>query len=327
MSSPRRALITGVTGQDGSYLAEFLLAKDYQAVGGMIRRQVIRQLVNIPQSVLDDDRFELYEGDMTDPISLRKVIWNFQPTEVYNLAAQTFVGLSWQEPVLTNNVNYIGFINLLEACREWNQNEGIMAVYQASSSEMYGNEPGPQNELTRMTPLSPYGVSKLAAHRMANVYRESFNLYVACGICFNHESPRRGEEFVTRKIAKAAAEFALGRTEPLRLGNIEARRDWGFAGDYVEAMWLMLQQEAPNDYVIATGQSFRVAEFLTAAMTVAGVPNPPMDINVNEHLRPAEVNMLLGDATKAKNLLSWEPNVDFSSLVELMVTAELDKLS
>ncbi len=329
MSSPKRALITGVTGQDGSYLADFLLDQgfNYQAVGGMIRRRAVRHLTNIPQRVLDSDRFELIEGDMLDPISIRNVIWNFQPTEIYNLAAQTFVGLSWAEPVLTNNVNYIGFLHLLEACRVWVSNEGPLAVYQASSSEMYGNEPGPQNELTRMIPRSPYGVSKLAAHRMANVYRESFDMYISCGICFNHESPRRGEEFVTRKIAKAAAEFARGRTEPLRLGNIDAKRDWGFAGDYVVAMWDMLQQDEPSDYVIATGETYSVRNFLERAFAVAKVSPTPerVQLNVPEYTRPAEVNLLLGDATKARNFLGWQPSTDFNQLVELMVTAELDK--
>ena len=330
MPSPKRALITGVSGQDGSYLAEFLLGQNYQAVGGMVRRQAVRQLVNIPQRVLDSDRFELIEGDMLDPVSIRNVIWNFQPTEVYNLAAQTFVGLSWGEPVLTNNVNYIGFLHLLEACRDWNQTEGVMAVYQASSSEMYGNEPGPQNEETRMIPRSPYGVSKLAAHRMANVYRESFGLYVACGICFNHESPRRGEEFVTRKIAKAVAEFAEGgRNEPLRLGNVKAQRDWGYAGDYVEAMWLMLQQDEPKDYVIATGETYSVQNFLELACFYANIAPTPerVELNVSEYNRPADVNLLLGDATKAREELGWQPSTDFNALVELMVTAELDHLA
>lgn len=325
MPSPSRALITGISGQDGSYLADFLLGQGYQAVGGMIRRQAVRQLVNIPQTVLDDDRFELIEGDMLDPVSIRNVIQNFQPTEVYNLAAQTFVGLSWQEPVLTNNVNYIGFLHLLEVCRSY---EGPLAIYQASSSEMYGNEPGPQNELTRMIPRSPYGVSKLAAHRMARVYRESFDMFVSCGIMFNHESPRRGEEFVTRKIAKAAAEFARGRKEPLKLGSISAKRDWGFAGDYVEAMWLMLQEDVPDDYVIATGQTYSVSNFLERAFYVAGISPTPerVQIGVSEHMRPAEVNLLLGDATKARINLDWQPSTDFNALVELMVTAELDKL-
>jgi GDPmannose 4,6-dehydratase len=240
------------------------------------------------------------------------------------------VGLSWQEPRLTNEVNFIGFLHLLEVCRRWNE-EMPVAVYQASSSEMYGNQPTPQNEETCMTPRSPYGVSKLASHRMARVYRESFNLYVSTGICFNHESPRRGIEFVTRKIAAAAAEFAYGTrpvvTKPLQLGDINARRDWGYAPDFVEAMWLSLQQDEPDDYVIATGETRSVADFLEAAFARAGISPTPerVELGVEDFKRPAEVNELCGDASKVREKLGWEPSVKFEQLVQIMVDAEMAK--
>lgn len=328
MSTPARALITGVTGQDGSYLADYLLdIGEYQAVAGMVRRRTNASYENLANAI--DNGLEILEGDMTDPVSLRNLIDCWQPTEVYNLAAQSFVGLSWAEPTLTNNVNYLGFLHLLEACRAYDG--GPISVYQASSSEMFGNEPAPQNEQSRMVPRSPYGVAKLAAHRMARVYRESFDMAVYTGICFNHESPRRGAEFVTRKIAMAVAQIVAGNQSYLRLGNITAKRDWGFAGEYVKAMHLMLQQDGGNDqhwdYVIATGKTYTVAEFCDFAFSAAGLNWVDyVKANTLEDMRPAEVHELRGNPERIDRELGWYAKIDCKALAEMMVWSELARV-
>ena len=315
----QRALITGVTGQDGSYLAEFLLDRGY-VVYGMERRRAIPYHKNL-EYVLHNPDYRKVSGDMTDPISLKRVVEECRPDEIYNLAAQSFVHLSWSEPLSTNLVNYIGFLHLLEVCR---QVDWPIKIYQASSSEMFGNQPPPQHERTPMTPRSPYGVSKLAAHRIGRVYRESFDMFVSCGICFNHESPRRGPEFVTRKIAQGVAAIAKRQADELRLGTLTAKRDWGYAKDYIRAMWLMLQYDQPGDYVIATGVSHSVEDFVILAFEVAGLDWKDYIVIDEELVRPAEVWLLRGDASKAKIDLNWEPTTTFSQLVEIMVKAELE---
>ncbi len=321
--TPRTALITGVSGQTGSYLAEHLLNLGYLVVG-LVRRTTNPGWPNL-FNVIRHPNFKVVRGDMTDQVSLRNVIEGHQPDEIYNLAAQSFVGESWNQPMFTNDVNYLGFLRILEICRE---SLPSARIYQASSSEMFGNQPGPQNEQTRMTPRSPYGVSKLAAHRMGRVYRESFDMYVSCGIFFNHESPRRGMEFVTRKIAfgfGARGIYEAGNPK-VKLGYLDSKRDWGYAPDYARAQYLMLQADEPTDFVIATGEMHSVRDFLVAAHRWAGLEGSYQDhIEVDESLfRPAEVEELIGDATKAKEVLAWEPSVDFDQLVGLMVMAEMD---
>ncbi|HEX9350212.1 MAG TPA: GDP-mannose 4,6-dehydratase [Gaiellaceae bacterium] len=319
--SGKRALITGITGQDGSYLAEFLLDKGYE-VHGMVRRSSTENFERIDHLT---DRLSLIQADLLDPTSLVEALEEAQPAEVYNLGAQSFVPTSWKQPVLTAEFTAVGVTRLLEAIRR--VDVGIR-FYQASSSEMFGKvREAPQNEQTPFYPRSPYGVAKAYAHFITVNYRESYGLFASSGILFNHESPRRGLEFVTRKISDGVARIKLGLADELRLGNLEAKRDWGYAGDYVEAMWLMLQTDEPEDYVIATGQEHSVQECAEIAFEHAGL-DPDSHVVVDpEFLRPAEVDHLVGDASKAREKLGWEPRVSFRELVEMMVDADLDRLT
>jgi GDPmannose 4,6-dehydratase len=316
-----RALITGVTGQDGSYLAELLLEKGYE-VYGMTRRASTENLERIGHLV---DRVTLIQGDLLDPPSLDAALRQAQPHEVYNLAAQSFVPTSWNQPVLTAEFTAVGVTRVLEAIRAVDPD---IRFYQASSSEMFGKvREVPQTELTPFHPRSPYGVAKAYGHHITVNYRESYDLFAVSGILFNHESPRRGLEFVTRKISDGAARIKHGLTQELRLGNLDARRDWGFAGDYVEAMWLMLQQDEPSDYVIATGEEHSVREFVEIAFGRAGL-DPDKHVGIDARfLRPAEVDHLVGDASKARRELEWTPRTSFRDLVELMVDADLERIT
>jgi GDPmannose 4,6-dehydratase len=317
----RRALITGVTGQDGSYLAELLLEKDYD-VFGMTRRASTENVDRIGHLV---DRLTLIQGDLLDPHSLVSALRTAEPHEVYNLAAQSFVPTSWNQPVLTADFTGVGVTRLLEAIRT--VDPGIR-FYQASSSEMFGKvREVPQTEKTPFHPRSPYGVAKAYGHYITVNYRESFGLFAVSGILFNHESPRRGIEFVTRKITDAAARIKLGLADELRLGNFEAERDWGFAGDYVEAMWRMLQQDEPDDFVVAMGETHSVREFFETAFARVGLDPERYVQSDPQFLRPAEVDQLVGDPTKAKTVLGWEPKYSFRDLVEMMVDADLERLS
>jgi GDPmannose 4,6-dehydratase len=314
----RTALITGISGQDGSYLAELLLSKGYQ-VHGVVRRVSERPMSRISHLL---DRIRLHEADVCDLGSMLKVVTAAQPDEIYNLAAQSFVGVSWDQPYATGQVTALGVTNVLEAIRCVNPR---IRFYQAGSSEMFGKvQETPQRESTPFYPRSPYGVAKLYGHFITVNYRESHDLFACSGILFNHESPRRGLEFVTRKITYAAARIAAGLQSELRLGNLAAKRDWGFAGDYVEAMWLMLQQDRPVDYVIGTGETHTVEEFVELAFDRAG-------LNWRDHVvidpafyRPAEVDLLLSDPTRARRELGWTPRVDFPELVRRMVDADME---
>jgi len=319
--SDRRALITGVTGQDGSYLAELLLEKGYE-VYGMTRRASTENLERIGHLV---DRVTLIQGDLLDPPSLDSALREAQPHEVYNLAAQSFVPTSWNQPVLTAEFTAVGVTRVLEAVRAV---DAEIRFYQASSSEMFGKvREVPQTELTPFHPRSPYGVAKAYGHHITVNYRESYDLFAVSGILFNHESPRRGLEFVTRKISDGVARIKHGSAEELRLGNLDARRDWGFAGDYVEAMWLMLQQDEPSDYVVATGEEHSVREFVEIAFERVGL-DPDKHVVVDPRfLRPAEVDHLVGDASKARRELEWAPRTSFRELVELMVDADLERVA
>jgi GDPmannose 4,6-dehydratase len=319
--SDRRALITGVTGQDGSYLAELLLEKGY-AVYGMTRRASTENLERIGHLV---DRVVLIQGDLLDPSSLDSALRQAQPHEVYNLAAQSFVPTSWNQPVLTAEFTALGVTRVLEAIRTVDPE---IRFYQASSSEMFGKvREIPQTEMTPFHPRSPYGVAKVYGHHITVNYRESYDLFACSGILFNHESARRGLEFVTRKISDGVARIKHGLTDELRLGNLDAKRDWGFAGDYVEAMWLMLQQDTPSDYVIAMGEEHSVQEFVEIAFERAGL-DPERHVVVDPRfLRPAEVDHLVGDASKARRELEWEPRTSFRELVEQMVDADLDRVA
>ncbi|MGQ0636925.1 MAG: GDP-mannose 4,6-dehydratase [Planctomycetaceae bacterium] len=313
----RNALITGITGQDGSYLAELLLAKGY-GVHGIVRRSSDRPLSRIRHLL---DQIELHEADITDLSSLMTVLERVGPHEVYNLAAQSFVGVSWQQPVLTTQVTGLGVTCLLEALRRVVPQARF---YQASSSEMFGKvRETPQSESTPFHPRSPYGVAKLYGHHITVNYRESFGLFACSGILFNHESPRRGLEFVTRKITHAAARIACGEQSELRLGNLDAQRDWGFAGDYVEAMWLMLQQEEPEDFVVGTGECHTVREFVEIAFGRVGLDWREHVVIDPEFFRPAEVDLLLAQPARAQHRLGWEPRVGFAGLVEMMVDADV----
>jgi GDPmannose 4,6-dehydratase len=319
--SARRALITGVTGQDGSYLAELLLEKGYD-VYGMTRRASTENLERIAHLV---DRMVLIQGDLLDPPSLDAALRQAQPYEVYNLAAQSFVPTSWNQPVLTAEFTAVGVTRMLEAIRAVDPE---IRFYQASSSEMFGKvREVPQNELTPFHPRSPYGVAKVYGHHITVNYRESYDLFAVSGISFNHESPRRGLEFVTRKISDGVARIKHGIVDELRLGNFDAERDWGFAGDYVEAMWLMLQQDEPSDYVVATGEEHSVREFAELAFDRVGL-DPEKHVVVDpQFLRPAEVDQLVGDASKARRELEWAPRTTFRELVELMVDADLERVA
>jgi GDPmannose 4,6-dehydratase len=319
--SERRALITGVTGQDGSYLAELLIEKGYE-VFGMTRRASTENLERIAHLV---DKIALIQGDLLDPTSLDAALRQAQPHEVYNLAAQSFVPTSWNQPVLTAEFTAVGVTRMLEAVRAVDPE---IRFYQASSSEMFGKvREVPQNELTPFHPRSPYGVAKVYGHYITVNYRESYDLFAVSGMLFNHESPRRGLEFVTRKISDGVARIKHGLTDELRLGNLDAKRDWGFAGDYVEAMWQMLQQDEPSDYVVATGEEHSVQEFVDLAFDRAELDRDRHVVQDPRFLRPAEVDHLVGDASKARLELGWEPKTSFRELVELMVDADLELLS
>jgi GDPmannose 4,6-dehydratase len=317
----KRALVTGITGQDGSYLAELLLDKDYE-VFGMVRRASSENFDRIEHLV---GRVHLVQGDLLDPASLLAVVEETQPQEVYNLAAQSFVPTSWNQPVLTAEFTAVGVTRLLEAIRRVDPS---IRFYQASSSEMFGKvREVPQTELTPFYPRSPYGVAKAYGHFITVNYRESYDLFAVSGILFNHESPRRGLEFVTRKISDAVARIKLGLADELALGNLEAKRDWGFAGDYVRAMWLMLQRDEPGDYVVATGETHAVQEFVDLAFARVEL-DPAEHVRVDErYLRPAEVDHLVGDPSKAREELGWEPEVSFQGLVDMMVDADLGRLA
>ena len=317
----KKALITGVTGQDGSYLAELLLEKGYR-VYGIARRSSLERFDRIEHIL---DRLELVQGDLTDQSSLDEAVRGVQPDEVYNLAAQSFVPTSWNQPVLTGDVTGLGVTRMLEAIRKYKPDARF---YQASSSEMFGKViTSPQNEQTPFYPRSPYGVSKVYSHMITINYRESYNLFTCCGILFNHTSPRRGFEFVTRKIAYQTAKIKLGLAKELRLGNLSARRDWGFAGDYVEAMWRMLQQPEPTDYVVATGMTHSVQDVVNAAFAVVDL-DPEAHVIVDPSLlRPADVELLIGDASKVRRELGWTPQVSFDALIELMVKSDLQRLT
>ncbi len=320
MTDPR-ALITGITGQDGSYLAELLLEKGYE-VYGMTRRASTE---NVERIVHLADRLTLLQGDLLDPPSLDAALREAQPHEVYNLAAQSFVPTSWNQPVLTAEFTAVGVTRVLEAIRAVDPE---IRFYQASSSEMFGKvREVPQTELTPFHPRSPYGVAKVYGHHITVNYRESYDLFAVSGILFNHESPRRGLEFVTRKISDGVARIKLGLAKDLRLGNLEAKRDWGFAGDYVEAMWLMLQQDEPSDYVVATGEEHSVQEFVDLAFERVELDRDRHVVHDPRFMRPAEVDHLVGDASKARNALGWEPRVSFRQLAELMVDADLERLA
>jgi GDPmannose 4,6-dehydratase len=315
--SPKKALITGITGQDGSYLAELLLEKGYE-VHGLVRRSSSFNTWRIDHV---RDHLALHYGDLVDQNSLIRALELIGPEEVYNLAAQSHVKVSFEMPEYTTDVTAIGVLRILDAVREL----GLETrVYQAGSSEMFGLiQENPQTERTPFHPRSPYGVSKVFGHWMAVNYRESYGLHVSNGILFNHESPRRGENFVTRKITMGVAAIKKGRSKELRLGNLDAQRDWGFAGDYVDAMWRMLQQEAADDYVIATGATHSVREFLEEAFSYVGLHWQDFVQVDPKYFRPAEVDLLLGDSTKARRALGWQPRVTFKELVRLMVDADL----
>ncbi|MCX6710090.1 MAG: GDP-mannose 4,6-dehydratase [Candidatus Woesearchaeota archaeon] len=317
----KSALITGITGQDGSYLAEFLLSKDYK-VYGFIRRTSTESTERIKHIL---SKIELIEGDLTDLSSIIRAVEYSKPDEVYNLASMSFVAHSWKSPITTAEITGLGVLNVLEALRI----SGCKAkFYQASSSELFGKAAEtPQSEKTPFYPRSPYGVSKLFGYWTAVNYRESYGMFACNGILFNHESPRRGIEFVTRKITDGVARIKLGLQDELRLGNLDAKRDWGFAGDYVEAMWLMLQKEKPEDYVIGTGETHTVREFVEEAFKAAGIKDYQKYVKVDEKfMRPADVNLLLADTAKAKKELGWKPKMSFSALVKTMVESDIERI-
>ncbi|MEH7178584.1 GDP-mannose 4,6-dehydratase [Neobacillus vireti] len=316
----KRALITGVTGQDGSYLAELLLEKGYKVFA--LRRRTSTQNYENVENI--KDKLQWIDGDLTDLASLITAVQIAQPDEVYNLAAQSFVATSWPQPISTGQITALGVTNMLEAVRIVKPDARF---YQASSSEMFGKVvETPQNEKTPFYPRSPYGVSKVYGHWITVNYRESFNMFACSGILFNHESPRRGLEFVTRKVTNTVAKIKLGLVDELRLGNLDARRDWGFAGDYVKAMWLMLQQNTPDDYIISTGETHSVEELVNIAFSYVGLDWRNYVIIDRNLIRPAEVDLLLGDCTKAKEKLAWKTEVSFKELIQMMVDADLEKL-
>lgn len=316
----KRALITGITGQDGSYLAEFLLTQGYD-VYGLVRRT---STLNFERIRHIQEQITLVPGDMLDQTSLTVTLSQVQPDEVYNLAAQSFVQTSWNQPVFTGDVTALGVTRLLDAIRTVNPE---IRFYQASSSEMFGKvREVPQKETTPFYPRSPYGVAKVYGHWITVNYRESYNMHATSGILFNHESPRRGLEFVTRKVTYHAARIKLGLDQELRIGNTDARRDWGFAGDYVRAMWLMLQQDTPDDYVVATGETHAVSELLNVAFSCLDLDWRKYTVQDEKFMRPAEVDLLVGDPSKAGRALGWEPEVTFEKLVQMMVESDLQTL-
>ena len=318
--SKKVALVTGITGQDGSYLAELLLSKGYRVVG-MVRRSSSENFERIDHI---RSQIELCQGDLLDQLSLISIVKDVRPSEVYNLAAQSFVPTSWQQPVLTGEFTALGVTRVLEAVRLVDPE---IRVYQASSSEMYGQvRETPQTELTPFHPRSPYGVAKCYGHYITVNYRESYDMFAASGILFNHESPRRGLEFVTRKVTDGVARIKLGLSKELRMGNLDARRDWGFAGDYVKAMWLMLQQDKPQDYVIGTGEVHSVKELVELAFAHVGLDWEKYVVIDPAFIRPAEVDLLMADPTKARTELGWEIEVSFQELVRMMVDSDLRRL-
>jgi GDPmannose 4,6-dehydratase len=315
---PGKALITGITGQDGSYLAEFLLTQGYEVVG-MFRRSSV---LNVERIAHIESDLTLVPGDVLDEGSMLEILREFTPTEVYNLAAQSFVHTSWRLPVFTGEATALGVTRILDAIR---YTDPAIRFYQASSSEMFGKVwETPQNEQTPFYPRSPYAVAKLYGHWITVNYRESYGMYACSGILFNHESPRRGLEFVTRKVTHGAARIKAGLDSELRLGNLEAKRDWGYAGDYVRAMWSMLQRDSPEDYVVSTGETHSVRELCEIAFERAGLKWEDHVVVDDRFFRPAEVDMLVGDSTKARSDLGWENNVGFVQLVEMMVDADID---
>jgi GDPmannose 4,6-dehydratase len=317
----KRAIITGITGQDGSYLAELLLEKGYEVVG-VTRRLSAQNYWRIEHLL---DRVRLVPADLLDQLSLIRVLADVRPHELYNLAAMSFVPASWDQPLLTGEFNSQGVTRVLEAIRHVDPS---IRVYQASSSEMYGKvRETPQSEMTPFYPRSPYGVSKVFGHYITVNYRESYGLFACSGILFNHESPRRGLEFVTRKVTDGVARIKLGLSQQLALGNLDAHRDWGFAGDYVRAMWLMLQQDTADDFVVATGVSHSVQELVEQAFAHVGLDWRKHVVTDPRFLRPAEVDLLVGDGSKARSVLGWQPKVDFGSLVAMMVDADIARLS
>ncbi|HVX17345.1 MAG TPA: GDP-mannose 4,6-dehydratase [Acidimicrobiales bacterium] len=317
----RRALITGITGQDGSHLAELLLDKGYEVIG-MVRRS---STVNFERIAHVQDRITFVPGDLLDEISMVNILREHRPDEVFNLAAQSFVQTSWGQPVLTGETTALGVTRILDAIRIV---DPAIRFYQASSSEMFGKvREVPQCETTPFYPRSPYGVAKVYGHWITINYRESYDLHASSGILFNHEGPRRGLEFVTRKISNTVARIKLGQTDELRLGNLDAKRDWGFAGDYVEAMWLMLQQDQPDDYVVSTGETHSVQEFCELAFGHVDLDWQQYVKQDERFMRPAEVDLLVGDPSKARKVLGWEPKVSFAELVTMMVDADLALLS
>jgi len=323
----KTALITGITGQDGSYLAEFLLEKGYK-IFGMLRRTSTVAFERVNHIL---DKIEIISGDMLDKGSLESALRAIKPDEVYNLAAQSFVPASWTQPVFTGDVNALGVTRILDAVRVVNPK---IRFYQASSSEMFGKvQEVPQNEKTPFYPRSPYGVAKVYAHWITVNYRESYGIFACSGICFNHESPRRGLDFVSRKVTHGAARIKLGLQEELRMGNLDARRDWGYAGDYVRAMWLMLQQDEPDDYVISTGETHSVRELCEIARELCEIAFSHLDLNYNDYvivdrefLRPADVDLLVGDPRKAHEKLGWEPEVSYEELIKKMVDVDYENL-
>lgn len=316
----KTALILGVTGQDGSYLSEFLLSKGYK-VFGVVRRSSSEKFERISHLI---GKVELVQGDLLDQYSLIEAIKTSCPDEVYNLAAQSFVPTSWNQPVLTGEFTALGVTRLLEAIRQVNPK---IKFYQASSSEMFGKvRETPQNENTPFYPRSPYGVAKVYGHFITVNYRESYNMFAASGILFNHESPRRGMEFVTRKVSNAVANIKLGLQKELLMGNLESKRDWGFAGDYVEAMWMMLQQPKPEDFVVGTGEAHSVKELVEAAFNHAGLNWKDFVKQDQRFMRPADVDVLVADASKARKMLGWKPKVNFNQLVAMMVDADIERL-
>ncbi len=317
----RRALITGITGQDGSYLAELLLEKGYEVIG-MVRRSSI---VNYERIAHIQDSIRIVTGDLLDQVSMIEILRTFRPDEVYNLAAQSFVQTSFSQPVLTGETTALGVTRILDGIRLVDRD---IRFYQASSSEMFGKvQQVPQNERTPFYPRSPYGVAKVYGHWITVNYRESYGLHATSGILFNHESPRRGMEFVTRKITHAAAQIKLGLSDELRLGNLEAERDWGYAADYVEAMWQMLQQDEPDDYVICTGKTHSVRTLCELAFDYVGLDYRDHVVSDERFMRPAEVDLLVGDSSHATETLGWRPKTSFAQLVRLMVDADLALLS
>jgi len=314
----KKALITGITGQDGSYLAEFLLDKGYE-VFGMVRRSSMEKFDRIEHI---KDRINIKQADLLDQYSIIKLIDEIQPDEIYNLAAMSFVPTSWSQPVLTAEFTAIGVTRMLEAIRAVNKK---IKFYQASSSEMFGKvKEIPQTEKTPFHPRSPYGVAKVYGHWITVNYRESYDIFGVSGILFNHESPRRGIEFVTRKVTYNVAKIKLGISKELRMGNLDAKRDWGYAGDYVRAMWMMLQQDEPDDYVIATGENHTVRELVDIAFSYVGLNYKDHIIIDERFLRPAEVDILIGDSSKARKKLGWKPDISFEQLIKMMVDSDME---